>query len=239
MDRRPGFRDAVTQEVIIKITARGVTKREEARLWKLQYGRVETRKKTNPRFAFKKGDTVRISHVRQPFDRDYDEYWRVKYFVVADRGVKEGLPYYTLKDTTEEAVQATFYQLKLNSVSNGSDSLRDRKSSMTKEKRGDGEMDRMALEIQQLDTHICGGRGVSLSPRGTRQIFRFVGKRAGNVSPPFRQRPDRQRTAILLLFVSNPTRRHRHLRTVLPVLLQTETSRNGAASERFFETPLI
>jgi hypothetical protein len=25
----------------------------------------------------------------------------------------------------------------------------------------------------------------------------------------------------------------------LPVLLQTETSRNGAASERFFETPLI
>ena len=28
----------------------------------------------------------------------------------------------------------------------------------------------------------------------------------------------------LLLFVSNPTRRHRHLRTVLPVLLQTETS---------------
>ena len=38
-----------------------------------------------------------------------------------------------------------------------------------------------------------------------------------------------QRTAILLLFVSNPTRRHRHLRTVLPVLFQTETSRNGAA----------
>ena len=52
----------------------------------------------------------------------------------------------------------------------------------------------------------------------------------GNVSPPFRQRPDRQRTAILLLFISNPT--HRHLRTVLPVLLQTETSRNGAAGHR-------
>ena len=52
-------------------------------------------------------------------------------------------------------------------------------------------------------------------------------------APPFRQRLDRQRTAILLLFVSNPTRRHRHLRTVL---LQTETSRNGAAghSERLF-----
>ena len=48
---------------------------------------------------------------------------------------------------------------------------------------------------------------------------------------------DRQlRTAILLLFVSNPTRRHRHMRTVLSVLLQLETSRKGAArhSERRF-----
>ena len=50
--------------------------------------------------------------------------------------------------------------------------------------------------------------GVSLSPLGIRRIFRFAGKRTGNVSQPFRQR---QRTAILLLFVSNPTRRHRHL----------------------------
>ena len=64
-----------------------------------------------------------------------------------------------------------------------------------------------------------------------RRIVRFAGKRTGNVSPPFRQRPDRQRTAILLLFISNPARRHRHLRTGLPVLLQTETSRNGAAGQ--------
>jgi hypothetical protein len=71
-----------------------------------------------------------------------------------------------------------------------------------------------------------------ISTRGIRRIFRFAGKCTGNVSPPFRQRPDRQRTAILLLLVSNPTRRHRHLRTVLPVLIQTETSRNGAAGHR-------
>ena len=63
------------------------------------------------------------------------------------------------------------------------------------------------------------GGGISLSPRGTRRSFRFAGKRTGHVSPPFRQRPDRQRTAILLLFISNPTRRHRYLQTVLSVLL--------------------
>ena len=64
---------------------------------------------------------------------------------------------------------------------------------------------------------------------GPAEFFDLAGKRTGNLSPPFRQCPDVQRTAILLLFVSNPTRRHRHLRTVLPVLLQTETSRNGPA----------
>ena len=57
-----------------------------------------------------------------------------------------------------------------------------------------------------------------------------------NVSPLFRQLPDRQlRTAILLLFVSNPTRRHRHLHGIV-CILQLEKSRKGAArhSERLF-----
>jgi hypothetical protein len=39
------------------------------------------------------------------------------------------------------------------SIGNGSDGLPHRKSFTTKEKRGDGEMDGMALEIQKLDTH--------------------------------------------------------------------------------------
>jgi hypothetical protein len=85
----------------------------------------------------------------------------------------------------------------------------------------------MAPHVHHQYGHVRPWRkslgGVSLSPRGIRRIYRFAGKRTGNVSPPFRQR---QRTVILLLFVSIPTRRHRHLQTVLPVLLQTETSRN-------------
>jgi hypothetical protein len=69
-----------------------------------------------------------------------------------------------------------------------------------------------ALHVHRQYGHVRLWRkslgGVSLSPRGIRRIFRFSGKRTGNVSPPFRQR---QRAAMLLLFVSNPTRRHRHL----------------------------
>ena len=98
----------------------------------------------------------------------------------------------------------------------------------------------VALHVHRQYGHVPPWRkslgDVSLSTRGTCRIFWFAGKRTGNVSPPFPQRPDRERTAILLLFVSNPSRRHRHLRTVLPVLHQRETSRNGSAghSERPF-----
>ena len=73
-----------------------------------------------------------------------------------------------------------------------------------------------------VNTDTCERGGVSLSPRETRIIFRFAGKRTGNVSPPFRQRSHRQRIQILLLFNSNPIRRHRHLLTALTVLLQAK-----------------
>jgi hypothetical protein len=40
----------------------------------------------------------------------------MEYFVVDDRGMKEGIPYYTLKETFGDAVQGTFYQPELNRV---------------------------------------------------------------------------------------------------------------------------
>lgn len=99
----------------IKMAPRAVTKKDEARLWKMQYPTSQY-KVPRRRFAFQKGDTVRISHVRQPFDREYDERWTMEYFVVDDRGMKEGLPYYTLKDTANDPVRGTFYQSELNRV---------------------------------------------------------------------------------------------------------------------------
>ena len=100
----------------IKMAPRAVTKKDESRLWKLQYTIRQYAKTPTRRYAFRKGDTVRISQVRQPFDREYDERWTMEYFVVDDRGMQEGIPYYTLKDTTGDAVQCTFYQPELNRV---------------------------------------------------------------------------------------------------------------------------
>ena len=42
--------------------------------------------------------------------------WTMEYFAVDHRGMKEGIPYYTLKDTSGDAVQGTFHQPKLNRV---------------------------------------------------------------------------------------------------------------------------
>jgi hypothetical protein len=65
----------------IKMAPRAVTKNDEPRLWKLQYGpRVKLDRKSSTRFTFKKGDTGRISHLHQPFDREYDERWTMEYF---------------------------------------------------------------------------------------------------------------------------------------------------------------
>ena len=50
----------------------------------------------------------------------------------------------------------------------------------------------MAPHVHHQYGHVRPWRkslgGVSLSPRGIRRIYRFAGKRTGNVSPPFRQR---------------------------------------------------
>ena len=91
---------------------RAVTKKDETRLWKLQYTTRQYAKEPTRRYVFRKTH-ARISHVRQPFVREYDERWTMEYFVVDDRDMKEGIPYYTLTDTSGDAVQGTFYQPEL------------------------------------------------------------------------------------------------------------------------------
>ena len=50
------------------------------------------------RYRFHVGDTVRLSHLRRPFQREYDERWTTEYFIVSDRSIKEHIPIYKVKD---------------------------------------------------------------------------------------------------------------------------------------------
>ena len=55
-------------------------------------------------FKYSIGDHVRISHLRKPFDREYDERWTMEYFVIDSRYIKQGMVNNTLKDTLNEEV---------------------------------------------------------------------------------------------------------------------------------------
>ena len=70
-----------------------------------------------PAFRLQEGrhraDLARETTFRSRVRRAQD----MEYFVVAERRVKEGLPYYTLKDMMGVAIQGTFYQPEFNRVS--------------------------------------------------------------------------------------------------------------------------
>ena len=68
------------------------------------------------RYEFNVGDKVRISHLQRPFQREYDERWTYEYFVIDSRGMKQGIPYYILKDAQGDAVDGTFYPSELSKV---------------------------------------------------------------------------------------------------------------------------
>ncbi len=62
------------------------------------------------------GDTVRISHVRQVFDKEYTQKWTGEIFKVKSRFFRQDIPVYRLRDWEGEDVDGTFYQSELQGV---------------------------------------------------------------------------------------------------------------------------
>jgi len=73
------------------------------------------RKKKRP-FALKKGQVVRITHVRNVFDREYSQKWSGELFKIKRRFRREGLPVYGLEDWMGEDIKGTFYEPELQAV---------------------------------------------------------------------------------------------------------------------------
>ena len=74
-------------------------------------------------YRFKVGDTVRLSHMRRPFQREYDERWTLEYFVVAERNKRQNIPFYRVKDLQGEVVDGSFYQNELAQMTVDPDAL--------------------------------------------------------------------------------------------------------------------
>ena len=77
-------------------------------------------KSTIPRrprpYKFKVGQTVRISHIRSVFDREYSQKWTGELFQIDKRLKREGLPVYKLKDWSGEEIEGSFYESELQAV---------------------------------------------------------------------------------------------------------------------------
>ena len=71
--------------------------------------------KTRP-FAFRVGDTVRLSYLTNPFTRSFDQHWTGEIFYVTTRYKKQGIPLYKVKDFNGEEITGTFYQHELQKV---------------------------------------------------------------------------------------------------------------------------
>ena len=62
------------------------------------------------------GQTVRLSHVRGLFDREYSQKWTGEIFKIKTCFKREGIPVYRLESWDEEKVEGTLYEQELQSI---------------------------------------------------------------------------------------------------------------------------
>lgn len=102
----------------IRRSPASVKNKDSVELWKLQYQASPvsselTKSHNVAAYKFKVGDLVRVSFIRRPFQREYDERWSRELFVVNKRFMRENIPQYQLKDYSGEIISGTFYQNQL------------------------------------------------------------------------------------------------------------------------------
>jgi len=102
--------DRQTKKTIVKKEGTKTIVKREGKKTIVKKGRKRNK------FRFKVGGQVRISHLRQLFDREYDQKWTGEVFTVTKRWLREGIPVYELKDYGNDPVKGTFYQPELQPV---------------------------------------------------------------------------------------------------------------------------
>ena len=97
-------------------TPASITKENEGESRLQQYMiRKKFEQKIKP-YKLKIGQTVRLSHVRGVFDREYSQKWTGEIFKVHQRFKREGLPVYKLVDWDGDTIEGTFNEPELQTV---------------------------------------------------------------------------------------------------------------------------
>ena len=64
----------------------------------------------------KVGDNVRISQLKHPLQRDYQQKWTEEFFKVVKRYKRSQIPVYKVQDLTDDPKEGTFYESELQKV---------------------------------------------------------------------------------------------------------------------------
>ena len=68
------------------------------------------------KYSFKKGDLVRISYAKSPFERSYNEKFTEEVFLIRNRFLQDSVPVYQLADLQNSPVDSVFYGPELQRV---------------------------------------------------------------------------------------------------------------------------
>ena len=95
-------------------------------VWSYQYGlkskdikkekKMLSKTRSNPKrvkFKYKVGDRVKISYLKNSFDREYAQKWSGEIFTIIDRKLNQDIPMYQLKDYQNEVITSFFYEPEL------------------------------------------------------------------------------------------------------------------------------
>ena len=120
-----------THHRVIGMAPINVTRDQEGAIWKRVYlptlqkkKKIKTQakhRKPSKIFKLKIGDHVRISFIREPFKRYYDENWSREIYTVKTRSYKRGNNEYTLNDYNNDTVKGVFYENELQKISEEED----------------------------------------------------------------------------------------------------------------------
>ena len=114
----------------IKMSPTDAKSRNRYLLWKSQYDNLKYPKSffsfkkqyknpklmqtlNNKKFKFSISERVKISHLKNMFDKEYSEKWSGKIFTIINRKLNQNITMYELKDYNNEVIQGFFYKSEL------------------------------------------------------------------------------------------------------------------------------
>ena len=105
---------------IIKMTPSQAKTADQYTVWSNQYFSkpkelpdTKRPKQKKDAFKFKEGDRVKLSVIKKPFDREYNEKFTTETFTITDRRMQGNFDTYSIKDEQNEPISGWFYPQEL------------------------------------------------------------------------------------------------------------------------------